>query len=84
LVCFILQTVAKLAQMVKHIKIQQSIQCEDCLICGKRPIIEQINGGKYIVRCPSDAAHYQTPPGLIDIKNWNENNKLVGNKTAVS
>ncbi len=70
--------------MPRHIKIQQSVKCEDCIVCGKRPVIEQINGGKYIVRCPVDISHYQTPAGLIDINNWNENNRATGSAAATA
>ncbi|SEP42693.1 hypothetical protein SAMN05428947_116102 [Mucilaginibacter sp. OK283] len=60
--------------MGKFISIQPSVICENCIICGSRPVIEQ-NKGKFTVRCPKDNTHYQTPPGLIDINGWNTNNK---------
>lgn len=62
--------------MAKFIKIQPSIICEDCIVCGRRPVIEQAKGSKFIVRCPKDSTHYQTQPGLIDIDDWNSNNKV--------
>lgn len=63
--------------MSKFLKIQPSIYCENCIICGKRPVISQI-GAKYVVRCPTDVEHYRTKEGLIDIDDWNRKNK-VGN-----
>lgn len=59
--------------MNKPIKIQVSIFCEPCIICGSKPVIAQAKG-KFIVRCGSNANHYQTPPGLVDIANWNKHN----------
>lgn len=60
--------------MSTPIKIQVSIFCEPCIICGSRPIIAQAKG-KFIVRCGANADHYQTPPGLVDIANWNKHNQ---------
>jgi hypothetical protein len=60
--------------MNKPIKIQVSISCEPCIICGSRPVIAQAKG-KFIVRCGANADHYQTPPGMVDIANWNNHNR---------
>ncbi|WPV00446.1 hypothetical protein SNE26_01535 [Mucilaginibacter sp. cycad4] len=60
--------------MNKPIKIQVAIFCEPCIICGSRPVIAQAKG-KFIVRCGSNADHYQTPPGMVDIANWNKHNR---------
>jgi hypothetical protein len=63
--------------MSKFLKIQPSIHCENCIVCDHRPVISKV-GGKYVVRCPTDIAHYQTKEGLIDIADWNWNNKAGG------
>ncbi|UOE50788.1 hypothetical protein MTO98_06820 [Mucilaginibacter sp. SMC90] len=60
--------------MSKPIKIQVAIFCEPCVICGSKPVIAQAKG-KFIVRCGASTDHYQTPPGLVDIANWNEHNQ---------
>lgn len=62
--------------MPRLLKIQDSIICENCRICNTRPLIEQVHGGKYIVRC-RNSAHYQTKPGMIDIDDWNNNNNRL-------
>jgi|EndMetStandDraft_4_1072995.scaffolds.fasta_scaffold42022_3 hypothetical protein len=61
--------------MGKFIKIQPSVVCENCIICGSRPVIDQVKGSHFIVRCPKDGTHYQTTPGLVDINDWNLNNR---------
>jgi len=61
--------------MDKFIQIQPSIFCEPCKECGERPVIQQVKG-KFIVRCPKSKSHYQTKPGLVDIKDWNTKNKV--------
>ncbi|QTE39996.1 hypothetical protein ACQ86K_23785 [Mucilaginibacter sp. P19] len=60
--------------MSEPIKIQVSIFCEPCIICGSRPVIAQAKG-KFIVRCGANPNHYQTPPGMVDIANWNKHNR---------
>lgn len=60
--------------MSNLIKIQDSIFCEPCIICGSRPAVEQAKG-KYIVRCSADSSHYKTAPGLVDIEAWNMHNR---------
>jgi hypothetical protein len=60
--------------MEKFIAIQPNIFCEPCKECGERPVIAQVKG-KFIVRCPKSKSHYQTKPGLVDIKDWNTKNK---------
>lgn len=62
--------------MAKFIKIQSLVVCENCIICGHRPVIEQCKGSKFTVRCPKDSTHYQTTPGAININDWNMNNKM--------
>lgn len=60
--------------MSSIIQIQPLIFCEPCKDCGSRPVIQQVKN-KYIVRCPKDKKHYSTAPGLIDIDDWNRENK---------
>ncbi|QEC78318.1 hypothetical protein [Mucilaginibacter ginsenosidivorax] len=60
--------------MAQFVKIQLSVFCYNCIVCGSRPVIEQAKGSKFIVRCPKNSAHYQTQSGLVDIDDWNKNN----------
>jgi hypothetical protein len=71
--------------MEKFIAIQPNIFCEPCKECGERPVITQVKG-KFMVRCPKSKSHYQTKPGLVDIKDWNTKNKPhppLGSKETV-
>ncbi|HTD99170.1 MAG TPA: hypothetical protein VK668_07765 [Mucilaginibacter sp.] len=60
--------------MLGYIVIPGSISCSICKQCGARPIIALARDGEYVVRCPNNATHYQTNPGLIDIEDWNLHN----------
>jgi len=57
-----------------YINIPDTVSCSVCKHCGARPIIALADMGEYVVRCPTDASHYQTEPGLIDIDDWNRHN----------
>ena len=63
--------------MKGYVNIPGTIFCENCKQCGSRPIIALNNNKDYVVKCPADEAHYQTKPGLIDIEDWNTNNRSV-------
>jgi len=56
--------------------------CIPCKHCGARPVIAIVDDGEYVVKCPTDASHYQTHPGLIDIDDWNEHNSKPVNSPA--
>ena len=60
--------------MKGYIVIPESIPCRTCKYCGSRPIIALAGTDNYVIKCPADASHYQTQPGLIDINDWNANN----------
>jgi len=71
--------------MDNFMPIQENIFCEPCKDCGARPVIEQLKGAKFVVRCPNEKSHYQTKTGLIDINDWNMKNKPhtpLGNKNT--
>ena len=57
-----------------HITIPKSIPCCACKYCGARPIIALSGKDQYVVKCPMNSNHYQTPAGLIDIEDWNTHN----------
>ena len=61
--------------MKGYVIIPKTIYVKGCKECGARPIIACAGDNGYIVKCPTDDTHYQTPPGLIDLENWNVNNK---------
>lgn len=44
------------------------------MACGARPVIAVAGEDGYVVKCPNND-HYKTPPGIIDIENWNRNNQ---------
>jgi len=57
-----------------YLLIPDSVECSACKYCGARPIIAMAEMGEYVVKCPNSDSHYQTPPGLIDIEDWNQHN----------
>jgi len=60
--------------MRSYITIPKSIPCCSCKYCGARPIIALSGKDQYVVKCPMNSNHYQTPAGLIDIDDWNAHN----------
>jgi len=76
--------------MKGYVNIPQTMYVRRCKCCGARPIIALVNPGEYVVKCPISDNHYQTFPGLIDLEDWNRNNKTaaindysLGSLTAV-
>jgi hypothetical protein len=68
-----------------YITLPDTYSCAVCKYCGARPVIAIAEEGEYIVKCPNDASHYQTHPGLIDIDDWNQHNSTpVNNQIDVS
>jgi hypothetical protein len=63
--------------MKGYVTIPKSIYCKPCKQCGERPIIALVSHDGYVVKCPTDDAHYQTQPGLIDIEDWNIHNTVL-------
>ena len=63
-----------------YIIVPDTYSCAVCKYCGARPVIAIADGGEYVVKCPGDPSHYQTPPGLIDIDDWNRHNEPAVNK----
>lgn len=62
-----------------YIIIPKSVPCCNCKYCGSRPIIALSGKDGYVVKCPMNSNHYQTPAGLIDIDDWNTHN-IPGNE----
>jgi len=67
-----------------YITVPDTYSCIPCKHCGARPVIAIAEEGEYVVKCPNDASHYQTQPGLIDIDDWNEHNAVAAPNTAVT
>ncbi|TSD67490.1 hypothetical protein FFF34_008890 [Inquilinus sp. KBS0705] len=63
--------------MKGYVNIPKSIYCKLCKQCGARPIIALAGNTGYVVKCPSNNDHYQTPVGLIDIEDWNIHNTVL-------
>ena len=57
-----------------YIIIPNSVPCCNCKYCGSRPIIALNGRDGYVVKCPANNNHYQTPVGLIEIDDWNAHN----------
>ncbi len=60
-----------------YISIQNNIYCENCRICGARPVIEQLPKAKFKLVCPNDKDHFKLTFSFIDesIKAWNKLNE---------
>jgi len=56
------------------IPIQADIFCEPCKHCGARPVVEQ-KKGKFAVICPTNREHYKGKAGIVDVADWNKQNK---------
>jgi hypothetical protein len=67
-----------------YINVPDTVSCSVCKYCGARPIIALADMGEYIVKCPTNDAHYQTYPGLIDIEDWNLHNIPSTKQTDVA
>lgn len=63
--------------MKGYVNIPKTIYCKRCRACGAKPIIALAGVEGYVVKCPSDDAHYQTVPGIIDIEDWNIHNTVL-------
>jgi hypothetical protein len=62
--------------MKGYVKVPSSLICKGCMYCGAKPIIALEGRDGYVVKCPNNDEHYKTPPGLIDIENWNSHNTI--------
>jgi ssDNA-binding Zn-finger/Zn-ribbon topoisomerase 1 len=56
--------------------IQPNIVCENCIKCGKRPVIEQIKKG-WLLRCPDNACDNSVSGDIVDFDAWNRKYKPV-------
>ncbi|WP_460679072.1 hypothetical protein [Mucilaginibacter koreensis] len=54
--------------------IQPAIQCENCVKCGSRPVIEQTKK-EWIVKCPNKQCANEVKSTITDINLWNHKNK---------
>lgn len=61
--------------------IQQGIECENCIKCGTRPVIDQTSKGLWEVKCPNEACKNVVTDALVDIDTWNRLNKKNPNLT---
>ncbi|QKJ29229.1 hypothetical protein HQ865_05495 [Mucilaginibacter mali] len=55
--------------------IQPGIECENCIKCGTRPVIDQTKKGLWEVKCPNDACKNVVTGPLVDFETWNRLNK---------
>lgn len=55
-------------------EIQPGIQCENCIKCGKRPIIDQTKKG-WEIKCRDSACKNVVTAPLVDFDTWNRINK---------
>lgn len=55
-------------------EIQPEIKCENCIKCGKRPIIDQSKKGWEIKCRNKDCANVVVAP-MLDFETWNRVNK---------
>jgi hypothetical protein len=62
--------------MKGYVNIPKTIFVKGCQECGARPIIAMSGEEGYVVKCPNNNNHYQTPVGLIDLEDWNAHNQI--------
>jgi len=55
-------------------EIQPNIICENCIKCGKRPVIDQTKKG-WQIKCPEKACNNVITGPTIDFDTWNRVNK---------
>ncbi len=55
-------------------KIQPNIFCENCIKCGRRPILEHIKTD-WIIVCPNKDCDNLAVDTFIDFDAWNKKNK---------
>ena len=60
--------------MKDFVNIPPTMYVVHCKECGTRPIIAWAGDAGYVVKCPTNN-HYKTLPGLIDLDDWNSQNK---------
>jgi hypothetical protein len=63
-------------------KIQPNISCENCIVCGSRPEINQTNKNFSIV-CPNDSCKNVVGGGFINFDLWNKLNRRDVSVTPV-
>jgi hypothetical protein len=57
-------------------QIQPNIFCENCINCGKRPVIAQIKSG-WAVKCPDENCNNMVVNKIVDLDAWNKLNKPI-------
>lgn len=62
--------------MKGYINVPQCLGFKVCKYCGASPIIALEGKDGYVVKCPNNDDHYQTPAGLIDMEDWNRHNTM--------
>jgi hypothetical protein len=61
-------------------EIQPGIECENCIKCGKRPVIDQSKKG-WDIMCPNVICKNIVSGPLVDFETWNRVNKKNVNLT---
>jgi len=57
--------------------IQKNFHCENCKMCGTRPVIEQ-KKKVWTVRCPNESCKNSVVDHFINIEKWNSLNQFAG------
>jgi len=55
-------------------KIQPNIVCENCIKCGKKPVVEQIKH-EWLLKCPNEACDNVVVSSIVNFDAWNKKNK---------
>ncbi|WP_462265202.1 hypothetical protein [Mucilaginibacter sp.] len=55
-------------------EIQPAIVCENCIKCGRRPVIEQTKKD-WKVKCPNKSCANEVSSSIVDMEQWNRKNK---------
>ncbi|MES2279582.1 MAG: hypothetical protein V4592_26345 [Bacteroidota bacterium] len=63
-------------------EIQAGVECENCIKCGKRPVIDQHKKGGWEIKCANDACKNSVSAPLVDFETWNRINKKNINLTT--
>lgn len=58
---------------MQHV-IQPHLQCENCIKCGSRPVVERLKK-VWVISCPNKDCKNAVESELVDLDKWNRANK---------
>jgi hypothetical protein len=58
----------------KPIRIQENFKVENCIKCGRKPVIMQ-DGKVWIVLCPNIKCDNKVEGRIVDFNSWDNQNK---------